>query len=57
MATKKLELEVDFIGGQGPLTVDEEKAISEFLKKSKTSSRHKSPVISQTKSKRPKAVV
>nr|WP_288837623.1 hypothetical protein [uncultured Flavobacterium sp.] len=43
MKSKKAELDVDFIGGQEPLTKDEEKAISEYLKglkksKSKTSS-------------------
>ena len=32
MKTKKNELEVDFIGGQGPLTSEEQKAISEYLK-------------------------
>jgi len=32
---KKLELDVDFIGGQGSLTSEEEKAVSEFLKKRK----------------------
>jgi hypothetical protein len=32
MKTKSKELDVDFIGGLGPLTKDEEKAISEFLK-------------------------
>lgn len=29
------ELDVDFIGGQGPLTKDEEQAISEYIKKQK----------------------
>ncbi|MDP1620991.1 MAG: hypothetical protein Q8M08_01500 [Bacteroidales bacterium] len=31
----KVELENDFLGGQGPLTREEEKALSEFLKKRK----------------------
>lgn len=31
MKTKK-QLDVDFIGGQDPLTTDEEKAISDFFK-------------------------
>jgi len=35
MQTKLKELDVDFIGGQGPLTNEEEKAISEFLKSRK----------------------
>jgi len=29
----KDELEDDVLGGQGPLTIEEEKALSEFLKK------------------------
>ena len=32
---KSKELDVDFIGGQGPLTKDEERTISEFLKTQK----------------------
>ncbi len=32
---QKVELEDDFLGGQGPLTSDEEKALSEFFKKRK----------------------
>jgi len=35
MKHKKRELDVDFIGGQGPLTKEEEKAISEYLKNKK----------------------
>jgi hypothetical protein len=33
MKTKKVELDVDFISGQGSLTIAEEKALSDFLKK------------------------
>ncbi len=33
MKTKRQELDVDFIGGQGPLTAEEEKALSDFFKK------------------------
>ena len=29
---RKTELDVDFIGGMGPLTKDEEKKISEFIR-------------------------
>lgn len=37
MKTKqKIELDVDFIGGQEPLTDKEKKAISEFIRKSKS---------------------
>ncbi len=35
MKSKSKELDVDFIGGQGPLTKEEEKAINEFLKAGK----------------------
>jgi len=35
MKTKKVELDVDFIGGQTSLTKEEELAISEFIKKIK----------------------
>jgi radical SAM superfamily enzyme YgiQ (UPF0313 family) len=35
MKQNKNELDVDFIGGLGPLTKEEEKAISEFIKASK----------------------
>ena len=35
MKTKKVELDVDFIGGQVSLTKEEEKPISEYLQKSK----------------------
>jgi hypothetical protein len=46
MKTKNVELDVDFIGEQRPLTKEEEKAISDFIrkeksKKTKTSSRKK----------------
>ena len=36
MKAKKIELDVDFIGGQTSLTKDEEKSISEYIKKNKT---------------------
>ncbi len=39
MKTKQTELDVDFIGGQGPLTKKEEKAISDFIKKNKSTLR------------------
>jgi hypothetical protein len=35
MRQYKKELDVDFIGGTAPLTKEEEKAISEFIKTSK----------------------
>jgi hypothetical protein len=36
MKTRKLELEVDFIGGQTSLTAAEEKALSDFFRQRKT---------------------
>ena len=33
MKRKSKNLDVDFIGGQGPLTKEEEKAISDFIEK------------------------
>jgi hypothetical protein len=35
MATSKREFDDDFLGGQGNLTVEEEKVLSEFFKKRK----------------------
>jgi hypothetical protein len=35
MKTKKSELDVDFIGGQGSLTVEEEKALNDFFRQRK----------------------
>lgn len=35
MKNKSIELDVDFIGGQGPLTKSEEQTISEFIKAQK----------------------
>lgn len=35
MKKKTIELNVDYIGGQGPLTKEEELAISEFIRKNK----------------------
>jgi len=36
MKAKKTELRVDYIGGQGSLTIAEEEAITQYLTKSKT---------------------
>ncbi len=33
---KRPELDVDFIGGQDPLTIEEEKALSDFFKQRKS---------------------
>jgi len=48
--TKKIELDVDFIGGHGSLTIQEEKALSKFFKQRKL---QKSKSVSQTKTSRP----
>ena len=37
MKSKAKELDVDFIGGQDPMSQEEEKAISEFIKGQKMS--------------------
>lgn len=39
MKARKIELEVDYIGGQEPLTAEEEKALSDFFKKRKKDSK------------------
>jgi len=39
MKTKKTELDVDFIGGQGPLNEAEERALGEFFRKRKGDSK------------------
>jgi len=39
MKTKKTELDVDFIGGQGSLTVEEEKALDDFFRQRKLTSK------------------
>jgi hypothetical protein len=51
MKTKKIELDVDFIGGQTSLTKEEEKTISEFIKKNKSKkakkTSHKTKIVKQ----------
>jgi hypothetical protein len=52
MKTKKNELDVDFIGGIGPLTKEEEKRISDFIQRHKAKQRinpKKSPRRARTK--------
>jgi len=55
MKTKKLDLDVDFIGGQGPLTAMEEKALSEFFKQRKLTSKNTFRNTKHRASKRRKA--
>ena len=47
----KVVLDVDFIGGQGALTADEEKALSDFFRQKKLSAKTKAKT---KESKRPK---
>ena len=35
MKPNKIELDTDFIGGQGPLTKEEEKIISDFIRENR----------------------
>ena len=53
MKTKKVELDVDFIGGERSLTKEEEKSISDFIKKSKS----KNIKISTVKTKTAKQLI
>jgi hypothetical protein len=53
--SKSKELDVDFIGGQGSLTKDEEQKISEYLKNQKLQ-RTKKEVIATRTSQRRKVV-
>jgi hypothetical protein len=49
MKTRKLELDVDFIGGQGTLSIAEEKALSEYFRKQKLTSKSKTKTSKQNK--------
>lgn len=51
MKTKKIELEVNFIGGDKPLMAKEEKELSEYFKNSKLKARK---IILQVPKKRKK---
>ena len=57
MTTKKVELEVDFIGGLGPLSPEEEKALSEYFKSQKKSSKQNSTPKRSLSHKRSKSTV
>jgi SHS2 domain-containing protein len=48
MKTKKVELDVDFIGGQTSLTKEEEKVISDFIKKNKSKKTKRSSIKTKT---------
>jgi len=55
MKHKTKELDVDFIGGENPMTKEEEKAISEFIKAQKLL-RAKKQIRSNNTSKRSKSI-
>lgn len=44
MKNKKAELDVDFVGGQGALTKEEELALSKFIREHKAKHAHKHQV-------------
>ena len=48
MKTKKIELDVDFIGGQNSLTEEEEKMISDYIKKNKSKKVKRSSIKTKT---------
>ena len=48
MKSKAKELDVDFIGGQDPMSQEEEKAISEFIKGQKLSVQKRTARVTQT---------
>jgi len=52
MKTKNIELDVDYIGGLGTLTENEEKALSEFFKKKKSLQPRKMVSTTLTKKKK-----
>ena len=56
MKTKSKELDVDFIGGQGSMTKEEEKQISGFLKNQKLLRNKKLRPTKKEVAKRKKAV-
>lgn len=48
MKSKNIELDVDFIGGQGPLTKVEEIAISNYIKAQKAKNLKKQSTVKRT---------
>lgn len=56
MKHRKTELDVDFIGGLGALTKEDEKAISDFIKARKEA-KERNQVLSPTKKDRKVSVV
>jgi len=57
MKTKRKELSVDYIGGQGPLTLVEEQELHEYFTKQKSDSKKVKSKGSTKKTKQPKVIV
>ncbi|MHC1777697.1 MAG: hypothetical protein AB9834_20025 [Lentimicrobium sp.] len=57
MKKKKIEFDVDEIGGQGPLTIEEEKALAEFFKQRRLSNKKPIPERKSRTIKRNKTTV
>ena len=57
MKSKKIELNVDFIGGQGSLTTLEEKALSEFFKQRKLIKKRAAKIKKTSKAKKLEVMV
>lgn len=55
MKRNKKELDVDFIGGMGPLTKEDEKAISDFIQARKKKQTNKKIRSIRTKTRKSKA--
>jgi hypothetical protein len=54
--TKIIELNVDFIGGEGSLTKEDEQAISDFLKRKKLQSKMAQRAKKTATTRRPKSL-
>jgi hypothetical protein len=57
MKAKKKELSVDYIGGQGPLTIVEEQELHEYFTKQKVGSKKVKSKVNTKKDKQPKVIV
>lgn len=55
MKTKKEELDVDFIGGLGPIVQEDEKAISNYFEEQRIKYNKKSNTSKKLKNKQPKS--
>lgn len=52
MKGDKEELDVDYIGGEAPMTVDEEKELSEYFKKKKSNRKPPTNKVNQKSDKK-----